>query len=176
MERFEIKDKKTGGVVIMEPMRREHLAAVRGIYNHYIRTTTHTFNVRELTDEEMAEIVFFKSDRWMTHIILDGTAVIGYVIVSPFKTREAYDISGEITVYLHPEHTGRGIGPEAVRIAEREAAGRGFHSLVAIICAENTPSVNMFKALGYEQCAHFREIGVKFGRMLDVVDYQRILP
>lgn len=174
-ERFEIEDRKTGGKLTMEAMRREHLVQVKDIYNYYIRMTTHTFNIKEMNGSEMAKIVFFDASHWFTYVILEGEIVIGYVIVSPFKTREAYDISGEITVYMRQGHIGRGLGPAAVTIAELEASRRGLHSLVALICAENIPSINMFKSLGYAQCAHFKEIGVKFGRMLDVVDYQKIL-
>jgi phosphinothricin acetyltransferase len=172
---YEITDRATGGKMAFERIRPDQLEAARAIYNRNVRETTHTFSVKELDADEMRALLFFGKDRWFTYAVTDGDETVGYATVSPFKAREAYDISGEITVYLREDHTHRGIGPAAVGIMEKEAAARGIHSLVAVICAENIASVAMFEAMGYQKCAHFKEIGVKFGRMLDVVDYQKTL-
>ncbi len=47
--------------------------------------------------------------------------------------------------------------------------------LVATICGENAASIGVFAKNGYEKCAHYKEVGQKFGQLLDVVAYQKIL-
>lgn len=32
-----------------------------------------------------------------------------------------------------------------------------------------------FEKLGYEKCAHYKGIAVKFGRKMDLVDYQKAI-
>jgi L-amino acid N-acyltransferase YncA len=46
---------------------------------------------------------------------------------------------------------------------------------VASISAENTSSIRLSQQMGYEQCAHYKQVGEKFGRLVDVVEYQKIL-
>lgn len=51
----------------------------------------------------------------------------------------------------------------------------GFHSLIACVTAENSTSVRFHERLGFSQVSRFVEVGLKFGRRLDVVDLQLIL-
>ena len=46
---------------------------------------------------------------------------------------------------------------------------------MASIFGENVASIRLFEKLGYKKYAHYREVGEKFGRFLDIVDYQKIL-
>jgi phosphinothricin acetyltransferase len=49
----------------------------------------------------------------------------------------------------------------------------GIHVLVGTLTAENAASVRLFEKAGYVKCAHLKNIGEKFGRILDVVIYQK---
>jgi phosphinothricin acetyltransferase len=159
-----------------EVMTEAYLPQVLEIYNYYILNSTATFHYHPLTLAEMREILFFEDPKYTSYAILDDDELCGYCILCPFKKREAYNISAEITVYLKPGATGKGLGGEAIRHIAAVAETRGIHSLIAIICSENTASVSLFERNGYHQCSHYREIGQKFGRLLDVVCYQKILP
>lgn len=79
------------------------------------------------------------------------------------------------TLYLKPEFTGKGIGREAVAFIEGIAIDKKIKVLVASVSSENIASIKLCQRMGYEQCAHYREVGEKFGRILDVIDYQKIL-
>ena len=91
------------------------------------------------------------------------------------KPREAYDNTAEVTVYLRNGLERRGIGTFAVKRIEEIAVQMGFHTLLAVICAENIGSAGLFTSLGYEKCALYREVGIKFGRLLDVVCFEKII-
>jgi len=47
--------------------------------------------------------------------------------------------------------------------------------LLAIISGDNESSVQLFEKSGYEKCAHFKQVGEKFNKILDVVSYQKII-
>ena len=56
-----------------------------------------------------------------------------------------------------------------------ECKALGFHVLIACITEGNEASVQMHRSLGFEQVSHFKRVGMKFGRMLDVVDLELML-
>jgi len=157
------------------PMAEAHLAEVCAIYNHYVASSTATFQIRPVTLAEMREQVFFGRAGHQAHVMSGDDGVRGYVLLGPHKKREAYDGTAEVSVYLRPDCLGQGLGKAAVRFIEERARAAGLHVLVATICAENEQSIRLFERHGYEKCAHFREVGRKFGRYLDVVAYQKNL-
>lgn len=161
--------------IMFEEMREEFLPKVHEIYNYYVLNSTATFHTKQVSDEEMREIVYHHRDLYRTFVALDGQEVCGYCIMAPFKKREAYDCTAEITVYLKHDYSGKGVGSLAVKCIEEYAREKRIHSLIAIICGENTASIKLFEKNGYDKCAHIKEAGVKFGRMLDVVCYQKVL-
>lgn len=158
-----------------EQLREEHLQAVLDIYTHYILNTTATFHTHPLTVDGMRELVLFEKPRYRTFVIYEGEALCGYVMVAQHKSREAYDTTAEVSIYLKPDYPGRGIGGRALAFIERFAQTQDIHVLVATICGENSRSMHVFEQSGYIKCAHYKEVGRKFGRYLDIVVYQKII-
>jgi L-amino acid N-acyltransferase YncA len=158
-----------------EEMKEEYLKDLADIYNHYILNSTATFHAKELSSDEMRDIVFTGNPRFKSYAIFDGFTICGYCILAQFKKREAYDCTAELTVYLRPEYIGKGLGSLSIKHMESIEAQNGFHALLAIICGENADSIRLFERHGYEKCAHYKEVGMKFGRLLDVVSYQKII-
>lgn len=156
-------------------MKEEYLDEVSQIYTHYVLNTTATFHSRPLKREEMSEIVFFNSKKYKTFVICEDADICGYVLITQHKNREAYDGTAEVTVYLKPAYIGKGLGSMAVKYIEEYAKKQGLHVLVATICGQNEESIRLFKNNGYSQCAHYKEVGQKFGQLLDVVAYQKII-
>lgn len=159
----------------LHEMTEDHLAAVLQIYTHYVLNTTATFHAQPLTPAAMREIVFFPTEKYKTFVICEMGTVCGYVLITPHKRREAYDGTAEVTVYLKPAYTGRGLGSMALQHVEAYARNQRLHVLVATICGQNEHSIRLFERNGYTKCAHYKEVGQKFGQLLDVVAYQKIL-
>ncbi|AIQ63668.1 acetyltransferase [Paenibacillus stellifer] len=153
----------------------EHMAEATEIYNHYVKHTTVSFHTEPLTVEEMTRNTLHGDSRFASYAVMQDERMQGYILITRHKNKQAYDVTGEISVYLKPEATGRRIGRPALQFIEQKAAENGFHSLVATICSENGPSRQFFERNGYEQSAYYREIGQKFGRWLDIVVYQKLV-
>ena len=156
-------------------MTVEYLGAAATLYNRYVLETTATFHTEPLSEQEMSELLFFDDNRFRSFAILDGGAFFGYLILSAYKCRDAYNTTAEVTVYLDAGHTGKGIGTLALRHAQAYAEANGFHALLGIVCGENAASIKMFEKNGYFRCGLLKEVGVKFGRKLDVVLYEKII-
>lgn len=158
-----------------EDIKQKHLREVLDIYLYYVLNTTATFHTCAVSLKEMQDIVYFDKPKYKTYAISDNDGVCGYVILSPYKTREAYSNTAEVTVYLKHDRLGKGLGRLAVQYIEDYARVQGIHVLVATICGENNRSIRVFEKCGFSKCAHYKEVGQKFGRLLDVVAYQKIL-
>lgn len=155
--------------------KEEHLAALLEIYNYYVLNTTATFHASPLSVTDMRKLVLFDDCKYRTFVIKEYEVIMGYVLLTQHKTREAYDRTGEVTVYLQHNFTGFGVGSRAVQYIEEFARDKGFHVLIATICGDNDKSIQMFERNGYEKCAHYKQVGRKFDQWLDVVAYQKLL-
>jgi L-amino acid N-acyltransferase YncA len=165
----------TAGGLLFTEIGEEHLEDVLDIYNYYVLNTTVSFHTEPLSLSDMRQYVMNGDKRYKSYCILHDSELKGYVLITRHKNKQAYDTSGEISVYLKPGSTGKRIGESALHFIEKKAAELGFHVLVATVCSENERSRRLFLRNGYEQSAYFKEIGTKFGRRLDIVSYQKII-
>jgi len=161
--------------ISFQEIREEHLSEVQEIYNYYVANTTVTFTTELVTIDEIREMVMSGNSRYKSFLIMSFNTVAGYVLIAQYNKRQAYDKTAEVTIYLKPDYMGKGIGQRALEFIEEIAKNQGFHSLIATICAENVRSERLFSRNGYNKNAHFKEIGYKFDRFLDIVCYQKII-
>jgi L-amino acid N-acyltransferase YncA len=162
-------------MITFKELEEKHLQEVLDIYNYYVVHTTVSFHTEPVTLNEIKESVFFEKLMYQTFVIEQDDRIAGYVLISQHKKKQAYDVSGEVTIYLNPECLGQGIGGKALAFIEEFARKVGFHVLIATICSENDKSKYLFEKHGFTQCAHYREVGFKFGRRLDIITYQKII-
>jgi len=150
--------------------------AVAGIYNHYIANTVVTFEEEALPPSEIAkriETVWSASLPWLV-AEMDGQ-VAGYAYAGKWHGRSAYRFSTEITVYLAPDQTGRGLGSKLYDQLFPILRDRGIHAVLGGIALPNEASVALHEKFGLERVAVFKEVGFKFGRWIDVGYWQRTL-
>lgn len=156
-------------------MERQYLAAAREVYQWYVANSTATFQIRDADVAEMEELLFFRDCKYRSFAAFERGVFIGYGIVTRYKAREAFDRTGEVTIYLAPGATGKGYGGAILARLESFALSKGFHLLVALISGENDASMRLFGKYGYSKCAHYHEAGFKFGRWVDLVCYEKIM-
>lgn len=160
----------------IRPVAETDCGAVTEIYNHYIADTTVSFEVEPLSAGEMLARIKAISAQFPYLVIEEEGRVAGYCYVHPWKERAAYCHTFELTVYLDHDCRGRGLGSRLLAEVIKECRTLGVcHSLVACITAENRESIAFHSRHGFKQVSLFREVGMKFGRWLDVVDMQLML-
>jgi len=76
---------------------------------------------------------------------------------------------------VHASWRGRGAGSGLLKALIPRAAALGKHVMIGGIDAENAASLKFHERLGFERVAHFKEVGFKFGRYLDLVFVQLAL-
>ena len=149
--------------------------SITQIYNHYILHSTISFETKTLTCEEMGKRIADISSSYPYYVYEEDGKIAGYCYAHPWKERAAYQNTLETTIYISPAHTHKGIGELLMRALIDECRNRGFHALIACITADNDPSCRFHAKLGFKQVSLFKEVGMKFGKWLDVADYELLL-
>lgn len=150
--------------------------AVAAIYNHYITKTLVTFEEEPVAAAEISrrmEDVRSESLPWL--VAEEGGRVLGYAYATQWRPRVGYRFSAEITVYLGPEHGGRGIGSELYGQLFPMLQARGIRVVIGGIALPNEASVALHEKFGLRKVAHFEAVGVKFDQWIDVGYWQRSL-
>jgi phosphinothricin acetyltransferase len=149
-------------------------AAIARIYNHYIRETVITFEEVDVSGAEMASRVAKTAELSLPWLVAeqDG-AVVGYAYAGKWRERSAYRFAVETTVYLDQRVTGRGIGKQLYReLLNRLHEKKSIHTVIGGIAQPNDASIALHEGLGFTKVAHFKEVGFKFGRWVDVAYWQ----
>jgi len=153
----------------------DDVEGIRAIYNHEVLTGTATFDLRPRSSEEQRAWLLDRSGAHAVVVATSGSVVLGFGSLSVYRDRPAYRTSVEDSVYVAPDHQGRGVGRAVLEALVEAATERGFHTMLGRITAGNEASVRLHERCGFELVGVEREVGRKFRRWLDVVVVQRIL-
>src|SRR5688572_17108387 len=151
--------------------------AVAAIYNHYVVETIVTFEESPLSAQEMADRIGEIQSAGLPFLVSEeeGRGITGYAHASKWKGRCAYRHSAEITVYLEPRQTGRGVGSALYAALMPLLKERGIHAVIGGIALPNQASVALHEKFGMVKVAHFPEVGRKFDRWIDVGYWQLVI-
>lgn len=148
---------------------------IADIYNGYISNSVASFEIKPLTEEEMRGRIFSISSHFPYIVEEEDGKVVGFAYAHLWKDRASYRKSLETTVYIHPDYQHKGIGTRLMLQLIEECRTAGYHVLIACITGSNKQSCRLHEKLGFHQVSLFKEVGEKFGKRLDVVDYELIL-
>lgn len=151
----------------------QDLPVIKEIYDWYIKNSTATFHTEPIRIAELKEFIFIDHPVYKSFLIRIGEETAGYCFLTYYKKRQAYDRTAEVTLYLKSEFHRKGIGRLAMDYLESCAKEKGLGNLIGIISGDNHGSISLFEKSGYAKCAHFKNVGEKFGKILDVVAYQK---
>lgn len=162
---------------VVRPARAADLERINAIYNHYVEHSHATFEIEPVTmaaREEWARH-YADSGRHRLLVATGDDGVVGYATSSPYNPRDAYETSVELSVYLDPDATGRGVGAllygALLPMLEREDLHRAYGG----VALPNPASLALHERFGFREAARYSEQGRKFGRYWDVVWLERPL-
>ena len=151
------------------------LDAILAIYNDAVIHTTATYDYEPRTaDAQRQWLEAKRAQNFPVLVGIDAGVVSGFASYGPFRPWAAYLHTVENSIYVAPERRARGLGTAILGPLLEIARARGFHAMVAGIDATNEASLRLHAKFGFEKVAHFRQVGWKFGRWLDLVFLERI--
>jgi L-amino acid N-acyltransferase len=156
---------------------RTDLAEILAIYNEVIRNSTAVFSDTELTQERGAVWFDSKLGSGFPFIVArDASGITGFGSFGEFRAWPCYRHSVEHSLHVRSDRRGHGIGRALLAELKLRAAAMHKHVMIAGSDAENAASIRLHESLGFVNVGQFHEVGFKFGRWLDLVFLQCILP
>lgn len=155
---------------------KEDLLQILGIYNDVILHTTAVYNYDPHTLEMRNEWFETKQQQGFPVFVAEEEGVIvGFSSIGPFRVWQAYKYTVENSVYVKADCRGKGIAKKLMAPLIESAKKLGMHAIVAGIDATNEISITLHKQFGFIEVAHFKEVGYKFNRWLDLKFLELIL-
>lgn len=143
------------------------------IYNHYVSHTTATFeeNGLSVSDfEDRVKAVLASGLPWF--VCESDEGVQGYAYARPWNSRSAYRYTAEVSIYVSPIASSKGMGSQLYTALFNELRLRDIQQIIAVITLPNDRSIALHEKLGMRKAAHLSQVGFKFERWLDVGYWQ----
>ena len=170
-----MKDKLKAEILIRTATEND-LGEILDIYNDAILNTTSVYNYLPHTLEMRKEWFQQKQkDGFPVLVAEQNRMVIGFSTYGHFRAWAAYKYSVEVSVYIHPEHRGKGIAKLLYPPLIEKAKEQQLHALMAGIDASNIASIKLHEQFGFKTVGLFKEVGYKFDKWLDLQFMQLIL-
>ena len=138
------------------------------IYNFYIQNTHHTFETERINPVEMQKRINQIIENYPFLVCEENQEIFGYAFATQYKSRCAYKNSAEVSVYIKNGLKQKGIGTKLYEKLFEELSKTEVHAIIAGIALPNEASIKLHEKFGFEKVAHFREVGFKFERWIDV--------
>src|ERR1700755_969079 len=161
--------------LVIRPARLSDVPAIAHIYNEAILTTTATFDTEPKNADEQTQWLKSHDERHPVLVAEIDGQVVGWACLTQWSDRPAYADTAESSFYVHSTYRGRGIGRRLKEAIVDEARRLGYHTLIARITAGSIESLHLNESTGYAYVGTLKEVGRKFGRLLDVHILQKIL-
>ncbi|MGO9480250.1 MAG: N-acetyltransferase family protein [Candidatus Kryptoniota bacterium] len=160
---------------MIRPVRLSDAQFICDIYNEYIENSTITFEEIPVSLDDMMERIenVIRSYPWLVYEV--DKEVVGYIYGRMWRERAAYRNSVEAGLYLRPDFIGKGIGSEMMDEILKTLKEKSFHTVISGIALPNPASVALCEKFGFTKVAHFKEVGYKFNKWIDVGYWQLIL-
>jgi L-amino acid N-acyltransferase len=152
------------------------LPAILEIYNDVIVNTTAVYDYNPHTIVMRQQWFETKQQQGFPVFVAEENGeVSGFCSIGPFRAWAAYQYTVENSIYVAAAARGRGIAKLLMPPLIEAARQLKLHTMVAGIDASNEASIALHKKFGFTEVAHFKEVGYKFNRWLDLKFLQLIL-
>ncbi|MBB3965581.1 GNAT family N-acetyltransferase [Rhizobium metallidurans] len=164
-------------VTLIRDATEVDLPAIRDIYNHAVEHTTAIWNEMVVDLDNRREWFAMRRARGFPVLVAEREGKIaGYASYGDWRAFEGFRHTVEHSVYVEKDHQGAGIGKQLMTALIRRAGQNGIHVMIAGIEAGNQASIALHQKLGFRNGGTFHEVGIKFGRWLDLTFMELRVP
>lgn len=161
----------------IRPATQADLPGVLVIYNHVIETSTAVYMDEPVPlADRTAWLAAREAKGFPVLVAADAGEVLGFASYGEWRGAfPGYRHSVEHSVHVRDGLRGTGVGRALMEALIPIAERQGMHVMLGAVDAANEGSLRFHERLGFTRVAHFREVGRKFDRWLDLVFVQRVL-
>lgn len=155
-------------MITIRPAVESDLVAILDIYNDAILTTTAVYDYVPHTLDMRRDWFYAKQRDGFPVFVAEQDDVLGFAALGSFRSWAAYKYTVEHAIYVQKEARGLGIGGNLLLTLIDAAKQRGAKAMIAGVDADNVASYRLHQKMGFVEVAHFRQVGFKFGKWLDL--------
>jgi phosphinothricin acetyltransferase len=161
----------------VRPATRTDLPEIAAIYNDAVLNTTASYDYEPRAwEQRVAWFDAHEEQRLPIFVAVDAEArLAGWSSLSRYHDRVGYRFTVENSVYVAAPLRGQGVGTLLLPPLIESAQALGLRAIIAAIDAENTASIRLHARFGFVQVGHFKQVGFKFGRWLDVIYMEKLV-
>lgn len=149
--------------VIVRPAERSDLPSLERLIAWSIEGGWSNFETRRLIPGELEGVWASRRERYPWLVAEAGGEIVGAAWASPWKPKAGYEWTAEISVYVFPQHQGRGAARRLYSRLFSILRLQGYRVLIAGIAVPNEPSVALHESFGMSLVGTFRDMGFKMG-------------
>jgi len=158
----------------LEPFSAEVGGAVIDIFNNYVENSFAAY-LDQIVPYEFFDMFLKMSAGYPTVVAKGENEVVGFGMLRAHSPIPTFSHTAEISYFLKPGYTNRGIGSLMLEHLIGGAKEKGLSSILANISSLNQGSINFHRKHGFIKSGRFRGVGRKHGRVFDVVWMQKML-
>ena len=169
-------------IMIIQPVEINDAKELRDIYSPYVTDTAVSFEYNVPSLDEFKSRIARISDRYPYIKAMEGDVITGYAYAGPFKTRQAYDWSVEVTVYVRQTERRKGIGKQLYAVLENTLADMGILNMNACIAMPKEADEHLtkdsylfHKKMGFNPVGTFHDSGFKFNTWYDMIWMEKMI-
>ena len=152
----------------------DDLDGITEIYNDAILNTTATFDTKPKTMDQQGEWFAEHGPRYPIIVARSDAVVAGWASLTKWSDRCAYADTAEISLYVKEGFQGKGLGKKLLETILEHGRKEGLHTIVARIANGNEVSVHLHESVGFEHIGVMKEVGRKFGKLIDIYLMQKL--
>ncbi len=162
--------------IIVRTSREDDVAAMIAIYTHHIRRGLGGGVVVAEDPDDIKKRRKNMLSKRLPHLVAEqGGVVIGYAYAVPFRKRPAYRYTAKHSIYISPDHLGRGLGRRLLGALVERCAAAGYRQLIGYVDGANAASLKLHESAGFREVGRLPSVAFKFGKWADSVMMQRAL-
>ena len=159
--------------LVIRPITQDDISSCLDIYNYEVVNGVATLDLEPRTLPEWQN--WFEAHQTVEHCIIVGImddVVVGYASLSPYRTKDAFKSTVELSIYIHQGYRGKGVASKLMaHILEYAKKMETLHTVVSVITAGNAASTALHERFGFIYCGLTPQVGYKHGKYQDTETY-----
>lgn len=177
MQMQDCGDASSASLINIRKAEEQDITAMMEIYNYEVEHGVATLDLHPRSYEDRkAWFCMHRSEDHPLIVAEESGVILGYASLSPYREKEAYRSTVELSIYIAPEHRKKGIATKLMQ-AILKMAGKNaqIHLVVSVITRGNEASNRLHQKFGFTYCGTLHEVGMKFGKYLDIDNYELVV-
>lgn len=148
---------------------------INEIYNYEVLNGVATFDTIPKTYEEREEWLVGHNAKYPCIVVEKNGKALAWGSLTQYSPRKAYAGTCEISIYVHQDYRGQGLGKVIIKELLDRAKNNGIHVILSRVAGENEGSKKLHVSFEFELVGILKEVGYKFDRYIDVNFYQKLI-